>query len=417
MREKKSVEEGRFFLDFGAEEPSRAASPLSSGRTAQSAPSPSIAAAAAVEEPIIKPLAFPVSSRAPAGARASALAVSDAPPVLKKLSFPEQVKVPVDAPVSSSSSPRTHFSSSISRSRPEFDSDDDLALPEDLPLVEEELPPQKEKAKRPLRPRALWQWVQRTQGSPLLQPETQSPEGLSPVSGPSPESDAGVPQQSPILGQRRSLAEEVRAAWRRTAKRKKAPLTAPEGAGFSERDSAAGGSRSEPARRASRPAPRWLAPVVTVGVAGLVYVASSQLLQAVPFISLQKSTAQIPHLGSLPAPAPAASGTQKKPDSVDAASSDSGEGETPRSASLPLVEAASLPEGMNYPGKGLIEVVTPERELIYVNGVFIGRGPLRRVPIEPGEHAVSIRSGGTEKNGTLVVEPERTTRASFVPPT
>jgi hypothetical protein len=76
-------------------------------------------------------------------------------------------------------------------------------------------------------------------------------------------------------------------------------------------------------------------------------------------------------------------------------------------------EQAELPPGMAWPGKGLLEVVTSEDELVYVDGVFTGRGPLRRVPVTPGEHEVSIRKEGSVRQGTATVESGRTTRAIF----
>jgi hypothetical protein len=76
-------------------------------------------------------------------------------------------------------------------------------------------------------------------------------------------------------------------------------------------------------------------------------------------------------------------------------------------------EVTALPEGLSWPGKGLIEVVTSEDELIYIDGVFTGRGPLRRVPVTPGKHDVAIKKGGEERTGTVVVEAEKNTRAVF----
>jgi len=68
---------------------------------------------------------------------------------------------------------------------------------------------------------------------------------------------------------------------------------------------------------------------------------------------------------------------------------------------------------MSWPGKGLIEVVTAEEELIYVDGVFTGRGPLRRIPVTPGSHEIKIKSGGSERQGIAEVELGRATRAVF----
>jgi hypothetical protein len=78
-----------------------------------------------------------------------------------------------------------------------------------------------------------------------------------------------------------------------------------------------------------------------------------------------------------------------------------------------LSEQGPMPEGLSWPGKGLIEVVTSEDELIYIDGVFTGRGPLRRVPVTPGKHNVAIKFGGNERTGTVEVLADKSTRAVF----
>ena len=77
------------------------------------------------------------------------------------------------------------------------------------------------------------------------------------------------------------------------------------------------------------------------------------------------------------------------------------------------VKELPMPEGLSWPGKGLIEVVTSEDELIYVDGVFTGRGPLRRIPVGPGDHEITIKSGSSERRGTVVVKDNRCSRAVF----
>ena len=49
----------------------------------------------------------------------------------------------------------------------------------------------------------------------------------------------------------------------------------------------------------------------------------------------------------------------------------------------------------------------------YVDGVFTGRGPLRRIPVAPGDHEVSIRAEGKERTGTVSVQLNKNTRAVF----
>jgi hypothetical protein len=47
-------------------------------------------------------------------------------------------------------------------------------------------------------------------------------------------------------------------------------------------------------------------------------------------------------------------------------------------------------------GKGLLEVSAGNRHRIYVDGVFIGPGPVRRVPLSPGRHEVKLTLDGAE---------------------
>ncbi len=72
-----------------------------------------------------------------------------------------------------------------------------------------------------------------------------------------------------------------------------------------------------------------------------------------------------------------------------------------------------MPNDLSYPGKGLLEVVTSKRELIYVDGVFIGRGPLRRIPLEPGEHEIRIQNGSLQRLGEVQLVAAQRNRAVF----
>ncbi len=79
----------------------------------------------------------------------------------------------------------------------------------------------------------------------------------------------------------------------------------------------------------------------------------------------------------------------------------------------PALETLALPDGMRWPGKGLIEVVTEGRELVYVDGVFTGRGPLRRIPIQPGSHEVVVRTEGKERSLRVSVSADKRARVVF----
>ncbi len=76
-------------------------------------------------------------------------------------------------------------------------------------------------------------------------------------------------------------------------------------------------------------------------------------------------------------------------------------------------ETTPMPNDLSYPGKGLLEVVTSKRELIYVDGVFIGRGPLRRIPLEPGEHEIRIQNGSLQRLGEVQLVAAQRNRAVF----
>ena len=43
---------------------------------------------------------------------------------------------------------------------------------------------------------------------------------------------------------------------------------------------------------------------------------------------------------------------------------------------------------------GLLEVDSGGAHTVYVDGEFVGRGPLRRVPVSPGKHAVRLDLAG-----------------------
>jgi hypothetical protein len=67
----------------------------------------------------------------------------------------------------------------------------------------------------------------------------------------------------------------------------------------------------------------------------------------------------------------------------------------PATASAPPAlrsEDLDPPSGLELPaGHGLLEIETAGTESIYVDEAFVGRGPVRRVPLPAGRHGVEIR--------------------------
>lgn len=236
-----------------------------------------------------------------------------------------------------------------------------------------------------------------------------------PDAGPSPETlDEEAPLDFPFMGasapdpretrRPRELLGAIRSALRQGAPPRPVPRS-------SEVRSAAPAAHlrqaplSEP--HSGKPSRKFIGPLAALAALGLTYVLSTSSLVALG-PRLARSSPRVPDLGSLGAKART---SEPGPSPSLAAPATA----TPAPVEQePLIETGPLPEGLPpYPGKGLIEVVTSERELIYVDSIFLGRGPLRRVPVLPGEHAIKIRSGGTEKDTSAVVHPAKTTRVHF----
>lgn len=206
----------------------------------------------------------------------------------------------------------------------------------------------------------------------------------------------------------RELLNSVRAALRRGAPpRPSLPRSASEPVRLGRR-----ASDVVPPLRAPRASGgghrRLLGPLAALAALGLAYlVSTSSLVALAP--RLAKTAPRVPDLGTLgstekSAPTPSSTGPSSPVAAAPA---------VPEKERAPVVETGPMPEGLSYPGKGLIEVVTSERELIYVDSIFLGRGPLRRVPVLPGDHAIQIRSGGTERSIQATVQVAQTTRVHF----
>lgn len=162
------------------------------------------------------------------------------------------------------------------------------------------------------------------------------------------------------------------------------------------------------------------APASAVAAAALVYFVGSHFLGEGASVALSRAakSPEVPELGTL-------DGEDNPGSSKDLGERVRGNPKSSRekaaksertapSGPPPMeTELAEMPKGMSWPGKGLIEVVTSRDELVYVDGVFTGRGPLRRIPVSPGEHEVSIRADGKERKGTVEVVADKNTRAVF----
>gem|GEM_PF-1326581 len=161
---------------------------------------------------------------------------------------------------------------------------------------------------------------------------------------------------------------------------------------------------------------KMAAPLSAVAAATAVYMGGTQLLGVDGGVALSKAAQgpDIPELGALEEPAASGDDSVKKKKSEPGTEKAEESDEKPKTGPPAMqTEVTKMPDGLSWPGKGLIEVVTSEEELIYVDGVFTGRGPLRRIPVSPGEHEVSIRSGGKKRGGSVHVKVNKNTRAVF----
>lgn len=68
------------------------------------------------------------------------------------------------------------------------------------------------------------------------------------------------------------------------------------------------------------------------------------------------------------------------------------------------------------PDRGLLEIEIRAPDSIYVDGVFIGRGPSRRIPLREGAHEVRVRGDGTDVVQTIEVRKARRVRLGTTNP-
>lgn len=77
----------------------------------------------------------------------------------------------------------------------------------------------------------------------------------------------------------------------------------------------------------------------------------------------------------------------------------------------------AMPEGVTLPpGKGLLEVDVGGQHKLYVGEVFVGRGPVRRMSVEPGTHKVKVELDGAQEEYEVGVVAGRRVRLQLTEP-
>jgi hypothetical protein len=117
----------------------------------------------------------------------------------------------------------------------------------------------------------------------------------------------------------------------------------------------------------------------------------------------------------------AASPTEAHTAAVQAASSPDAVRAPASAAAIVQAAAAAAPTTQDLPmppgvviahAKGLLEIDTSDQQAIYVDGVFVGRGPLRRIPLDPGSHQVELRDGSANSGFSVAIKQGRRARVS-----
>jgi hypothetical protein len=110
-----------------------------------------------------------------------------------------------------------------------------------------------------------------------------------------------------------------------------------------------------------------------------------------------------------PAAPERAQAVQEPPQSQHAASG-VGATQTAQAAATLVQSDHELPAEITLaPGKGLLEVSTSGKHRIYVDGVFVGPGPLRRVPLSPGTHDIRVSLDGIDVSAPAQIREGRRT--------
>lgn len=155
-------------------------------------------------------------------------------------------------------------------------------------------------------------------------------------------------------------------------------------------------------KTASASAAPFASAVRVIGVFGLAAAASFALVRFVlaPLTSEPRHAASAAESVAVPELPPPAS---------------SGSASSSPAAAIPKVDQLGLPPGIGPvpPDKGLLEVFTGDESSIYEDGVFIGRGPLRRDTVSPGEHEIMVHKESQERRIRVEVRAGARTRVSY----
>jgi hypothetical protein len=75
------------------------------------------------------------------------------------------------------------------------------------------------------------------------------------------------------------------------------------------------------------------------------------------------------------------------------------------------VQDLELPADVTVaPDRGLLEIEIGAPHSIYVDGVFIGRGPSRRIPLREGPHEIRVRGDGVDTVQSIDIRKARRVR-------
>ncbi len=149
-----------------------------------------------------------------------------------------------------------------------------------------------------------------------------------------------------------------------------------------------------------------------LGAAALAFSGVGAIVDRIESTRIQQDgTAMLDATQAAPPPVAAAAEADPEADLADlAGDSVAPPGSQPAKARMQMTTAElPLPEGIQIAaGKGLLEVNSGETHKIYVNGVFVGRGPVRRVPLTAGKHEVELRNDGeVDKHEITIVADKR----------